>query len=290
MPFFRSLLFVPGNQPQMLEKALRFKPDAYVPDMEDSVPLGEKTKAREVIRNHLPALSASGVPVIPRINARDTGFAADDAAAVMGSNIYGISVGKVGTPEDVHWLDKIISDLEIKNKMTVGSTKLILWIESALGIVNCFDICSASARIDAVAFGGEDFTHDMGIERLEDDTNLAYARQRLCIAASASGTMALDTPYFQFRNEQGLIDNAMDSKRIGFKGKFAIHPSQVDPLNQVFSPSQQEIEHAERVVAAFEEAELGGRGSTSLDGRVIDVPVVKRARALLASIRGQDTS
>ena len=274
----------------MLDKALKFKPDAYIPDMEDSVPFGEKAIAREMIRNHLPALSASGVPVIPRINGRNTGFAIDDAAAVVGSNIYGISIGKVNTPEDVHWLDQILYDLEAKNGVAVGSTKLILWIESALGIVNCFEVCTACTRIDAVAFGGEDFTHDMGIQRLEDDSNVAYARQSLCIAARASNVLALDTPYFQFRNEQGLIDNASDSKRIGFKGKFAIHPSQVDPLNRVFSPSQQEVEQAERIVSAFEQAERSGRGSTSLDGKVIDVPVVKRARALLASInRGQYT-
>ena len=284
MPLLRSLLFVPGNQPKMLDKALRFKPDAYIPDMEDSVPVQEKDTAREVIKSHLHTLRASGVPIIPRINSRDTGLAIDDATAVVGTNIYGISIGKIGTPDDVHWLDQILSDLEAKNRMTVGSIKLILWIESALGIVNCFDICSASTRIDAVAFGGEDFTHDMGIERLENDSNVAYARHLLCIAARASNVQALDTPYFQFRNEQGLIESANDSKRIGFKGKFAIHPSQVDPLNRIFSPSQQEIEQAKRIVAAFEEAERSGRGSTSLDGKVIDVPVVKRARALLASV------
>lgn len=285
MPLYRSLLFIPGNQPKMLNKALGFKPDAYVPDMEDSVPLGEKAKAREIIKEHLNALNNSGIPVIPRVNARDSGFATDDLVAVFGPDIYGISVGKVNTPDDVHWIDHILSDLELSIGMTAGSVKLILWIETALGVINCFDICESSSRVEAVAFGGEDFTHDMGIERLEDDSNVAYARHVLCIAARASGVLALDTPYFQFRNEPGLIDNATDAKRIGFKGKFAIHPSQVDPLNRVFSPSQEELEYAQRVVAAFEEAERNGRGSTSLDGKVIDVPVVKRARDLLASVK-----
>lgn len=269
----------------MLNKALGFKPDAYVPDMEDSVPLGEKAKAREIIKEHLNGLHNSGIPVIPRVNARDSGFATDDLASVFGPDIYGISVGKVSTPDDVHWIDHILSDLELSIGMTVGSVKLILWIETALGVINCFDICKSSSRVEAVAFGGEDFTHDMGIERLEDDSNVAYARHVLCIAARASGVLALDTPYFQFRNEPGLIGNATDAKRIGFKGKFAIHPSQVDPLNRVFSPSQEELEYAQRVVAAFEEAERSGRGSTSLDGKVIDVPVVKRARDLLASVK-----
>lgn len=266
----------------MLTKALGFKPDAYVPDMEDSVPLAEKANARRVIKAHLKDLSATGVPVIPRVNARDTGLAIDDLTAVVNEDVYGISIGKIGTAEDVNWLCNVLSEQEKANNVIVGSTRLIPWIETARAVCNCFDICQASERIEAVAFGGEDFTHDMGIERLEDDSNVAYARNALCIAARAADVIALDTPYFQFRNEAGLVENARAAKHIGFKGKFAIHPSQVAPLNDVFSPSPEEIEYARRVLTAFEEAERKGRGSTSLEGKVIDVPVVKRARALLA--------
>ncbi|MDE0343740.1 MAG: aldolase/citrate lyase family protein, partial [Deltaproteobacteria bacterium] len=128
---------------------------------------------------------------------------------------------------------------------------------------------------------GEDFTHDMGIERLEDESEVAVARNLLCIAARAAEVQALDTPYFRFRDEEGLRGNCARAKQFGFKGKFAIHPAQIDAINQSFSPSRAEIDYARRVVAAFEEAERIGRGSTSLDGKVIDVPVVKRARALL---------
>ena len=155
------------------------------------------------------------------------------------------------------------------------------WIETAEAIVNLNAICRASERIVAVAFGGEDFTNDMGIERLADESQIAYARQALCITARAAHVLALDTPYFKLRDPDGLRLNCTHAKSIGFKGKFAIHPEQLDALNECFSPSPAEIAHAERVVAAFEEAERRGRGSTSLDGWVIDVPVVKRARALL---------
>lgn len=280
---YRSLLFIPGNQPKMLSKAMAFRPDAYIPDMEDSVPAGEKENARQVVKEHSKDLIATGIPVIPRVNARDTGLAIEDLKAVMSEGVHGISVGKIGTPDDVTWICDVLSGLERGNGITVGATQLILWIESALGIVNCYDICKASDRIEAVAFGGEDFTHDMEIERVEDDSNVAYARSALCIAARAANVVALDTPYFQFRNESGLIGNANASKRLGFKGKFAIHPAQVDPLNKVFSPSEEEVEHARRIVNAFEDAERKGRGSTSLDGKVIDVPVVKRARRILAT-------
>jgi len=275
-------LFVPGNKENMLEKALGFRPDAFIPDMEDSVPTAEKANARQVIRAFLPKLAAAGVPIIPRVNSLDTEWIEDDLAAVIGPSIYGISVGKVDVPEDIHTISDMIGALEKKAGVAVGTLKLIPWLESAKAIVHCYPICSASPRIVGVAFGGEDFTHDMGIERLEDESEVAYPRNVLCIAARAAGIAALDTPYFRFKDEDGLKANIAIAKQTGFKGKFAIHPAQIDAINAGFSPSQAEIEHAQRVVAAFEEAERQGRGSTSLDGKVIDVPVVKRARAVLA--------
>jgi citrate lyase subunit beta/citryl-CoA lyase len=169
--------------------------------------------------------------------------------------------------------------------LSVGTLKLLPWIETAEAIVNVSAICRASDRIVAVAFGGEDFTNDMGVERLEDESQISYARQALCVAARAAHVTALDTPYFKLRDSDGLRENSLRAKSIGFKGRFAIHPEQLDALNECFSPSAQEIAHAERVVAAYEEAESRGRASTSLDGWVIDVPVVKRARALLELAR-----
>jgi citrate lyase subunit beta/citryl-CoA lyase len=162
---------------------------------------------------------------------------------------------------------------------------LLPWIETAEAIVNVSSICRASERIVAAAFGGEDFANDLGIERLEDETQVAYARQALCVAARAAHVHALDTPYFKLRDPDGLRESSLRAKSIGFKGRFAIHPEQLAALDECFLPSAQEIAHAERVVAAYEEAEARGRASTSLDGWVIDVPVVKRARALLELAR-----
>jgi citrate lyase subunit beta/citryl-CoA lyase len=285
MTILRSLLFVPGNKTSMLEKALALKPDALVPDMEDSVPAAEKPNARATIREFLPRLAATGVPVIPRVNSRDTEWIEDDLAAVVGAAIYGISVGKVRTAGDVSAVARLIGALEKRAGLAPETVKLVPWIETAEAIVNCDAICKASERVVAVAFGGEDFTNDMGIERLEDESQVSYARQRLCVSARAAHVLALDTPYFKLRDLDGLRVNALAAKNIGFKGKFAIHPEQIGALNECFSPSPQEIAHAQRIVAAFEEAEGRGRGSTSLDGWVIDVPVVKRARALLELAR-----
>ena len=281
---FRSLLFVPGNKESMLRKAINFRPDALVPDMEDSVPDAEKANARNTIEAMLPDLAGTGIPVIPRVNALDTGWTADDLDAVIGPHIHGISIGKIHVPDDIHRLTLLLDGLEAQTGLEAGRIKLFLWLESARAMVHCYEICSASSRIEGVAFGGEDFTHDMGIERLEDESEVAVARNLLCIAARAAEVRALDTPYFRFRDEEGLRDNCAKARQYGFKGKFAIHPAQIEAINQSFSPSRAEIEYARRVVAAFEEAEQVGRGSTSLDGKVIDVPVVKRARALLDKV------
>ncbi len=281
MTVLRSLLFVPGNQPSMLTKAMGFTPDAFVPDLEDSVPADEKARAREVTASFLPQLAQVGPLVIPRVNALDSGLIEADLAAVVGPHIAGVSVGKIQTAEDIDRIVRLIAPLEERAGIPTGHVKLVPWIETAMAIVHAYAICTASSRIIGVAFGAEDFTHDMGIERSEDDSEVAYPRSVMCVAARAADVLALDTPYFRFRDPEGLQRNALASKKIGFKGKFAIHPAQIDLINATFSPSPAEIEHARRVVAAFEKAERAGRGSTSLDGKVIDVPVVKRARALL---------
>lgn len=278
----RSLLFIPGNQPTMLRKAMTFRPDVYVPDMEDSVPESEKTNARLAIADHLERLATPGPLVVPRVNALDTGIAEDDLAAVVGPRIHGVSIGKVRSVGDIQTLSALLSSLERKAGIADGQTMLIPWIETASAVVRCADICESSPRILGVAFGAEDYAHDMGIERTENEDEMTFARSMICTAARAAGVLALDTPYFGFRDDAGLRRNALRGKALGFKGKFAIHPAQIETIAEVFAPSEADIGHARRVIAAFEEAESMGRGSTSLDGQVIDVPVVKRARAILA--------
>lgn len=281
MTILRSLLFVPGNRPNMLEKALSTKPDVFVPDLEDSVPPEEKVNARRITAAFLPKLSTTGRLVMPRVNSLETGLLEEDMAAVVGSYVFGISVGKIESAEEILTISEVLEQLEKKAGLASGKLKLMPWIETARAVVNVYAICLSSPRVIAVAFGAEDFTNDMGIERTEDDSEIDYPRNVVCIAAKAADVTALDTPYFKFRDPEGLQQDAVGAKRRGFRGKFAIHPAQIDIINETFSPSTEEIDHARRVVAAFEQAERQGRGSTSLNGKVIDVPVVKRARALL---------
>lgn len=280
-PILRSLLFVPGNTPRMLDRALNLRPDAFVPDMEDSVPWDEKTNAREVTAAYIPQLARTGVPVIPRVNSLDTSLLEDDLQAVIGPHIYGVSVGKMDNPDILGEVVGIMQKIELKAGLPIGTTKLVPWIESAESIVKLHEICLSSPRIVAIALGAEDFTNDMEIERTDADAEIAYARSAIAIAARATGILALDTPFFAFRDPDALRENSRSSRGIGFRGRFAIHPAQIGILNEVFSPSEEEVNHAHRVIDAFEEAAAMGRGSTSLDGKVVDVPVVKRAQALL---------
>ena len=282
MQLLRSLLFVPGNRANMLDKAVGLRPDAVVPDMEDSVPTAEKENAREMIASFLPTLAEAGHQIIPRVNSLHTGLMEDDLAAVIGPHIAGVSVGKVGSANDVRQIADSVGRKEIAAGITFGATSLVLWVETASAIVNAFSICRASKRIIAIAFGGEDLTNDMAIPRTESEEEIAYPRSVVAVAARAAGVLALETPYFNYRDDEGLRRNSTASRNLGFRGRFAIHPSQIDGINASYLPSEQEIDHARRVVDAFTEAEVRASAATSLDGMVIDVPVVERARKVLA--------
>ena len=281
MDLFRSLLFIPGNQPKMLEKASHFLPDVYIPDLEDSVGDNDKTDARKIVSENIRLFKESDKLIIPRVNSLESGLFEDDIAALISKGINGVSVGKIYDAEDIVQIDKIISTYEENLNMQIGSLSLIPWIETASGILESKAILKSSVRIKAAAFGAEDFTNDMGIERQADNSEIQVAKNYLAIAARACGVTALDNPFFDFKNSSALVEDCINSKKMGYKGKFAIHPDQIDDINKSFSPSKSDIEHAKKVIQVFKEAIEQGRGSTSLNGYVIDVPVYKRAQNLI---------
>ena len=262
----------------MLDKATGLKPDAVVPDMEDSVPRGEKQNARSLVASYLRTLAEAGHRVIPRVNALNTGLMEDDLRAVIGPYVYGVSVGKVGSAAEVRRVADAIGRMEVEAGIPFGSVAVVPWVETARAVVHAHAICTASKRVTAVAFGGEDLTNDMGIQRTKSEREVEYPRRVAAVAARAAHVLALDTPYFNYRDTDGLKRNSVESRNLGFQGRFAIHPSQIETINAAYSPSAAEVEQARRVVAAFEEAERRGSAATSLDGMVIDVPVVERAR------------
>ncbi|SVD03857.1 uncharacterized protein METZ01_LOCUS356711, partial [marine metagenome] len=216
--------------------------------------------------------------------ALDTGLLEEDMEAAITPYTFGINVGKVDTIWHVKEVEKIVGAVEKRKGLENGQIKLVLFIESALAVVNAYGICASSDRIIAAALGAEDFTVDMGTERTEEGSEVLMPRAMVAMAARAAEILPLDIVYTNFRDEEGLRRDTQLGKSLGYKGKFAIHPAQVDPINELLSPLPDEIEYARKVVQAFEEAEANGRGSTSLDGKMIDVPIVKRARSLLAAV------
>ena len=281
-PILRSLLFVPGNAPRMLDRALNLRPDAFIPDMEDSVPWDEKANAREVVAAYAPQLAKTGVPVIPRVNSLDTGLLEGDLAAVIGPHIYGVSSRQDGQPRDTQR-----SRRPNPEARTEGRPAHRRYQARPLDRVRRVNR-QAGRHLplllpDSRARPGRGRLH----QRHGDRTHRQRRRDSLralrdCHSRSCIRAYSRWIPrFFAFRDPDALRENSLASRGIGFRGRFAIHPAQIEILNQVFSPSEDEINHARRVIEAFEEAAAVGRGSTSLDGKVVDVPVVKRAQALL---------
>ena len=282
MGLLRSVIFVPGNRPNMLERALDFAADVVMVDLEDSVPPAEKVNARGLAREWVPKLHRQGRRVMVRVNSLDSGLTHDDLAAVVGPDLGGISIGKAESVWQLGDADHIITALESTAGLEAGHVKLIPWIENARAAMSAGDIASASSRIVAVAFGAEDYTEDMGVQRTDTGEEVQFPRSLVAVAARAANVGSLDSPFVRFRDAEGLRQDAQVARQMGYTGKFAIHPDQIEIINQTFSPSPEEVEYAQQVVAAWDRAEAEGRGSVALDGRMIDVPVVRRAQNLLA--------
>lgn len=274
----------------MLDKAEKWVGvvDAVVPDLEDSVPSGEKATARDLVRGWVGKMAARRVEgsvgslLVPRVNAIGSGWLEEDMEAVVVKGVDAVSVGKVENGEEVKQLCELIDRAERRAGVTAGKIGLVPWIETARGIVHAAEICTASDRIVAVAFGADDFARDMEIARTPSGEECLHARSTIAIAARAARVAALDTPWTSFRDLLGLEAECRAVATLGFTGKFAIHPDSIHTINTTFSPTPADVAHANDIVAAYESAQAtNGRGSTSLDGIMIDNPVYQRAKALI---------
>ena len=282
MQLLRSLIFVPGNRPNMLERARTFSADIIMVDLEDSVPPSEKAHARDLAHDWVPTLADEGQKVVVRVNSLDTGLTREELAAVVGPGLCGISLGKVESPWDIKEAERMLAPLEARVGLKPGSVGIIPWIENARAVVKAHQIASSSPRIIAIAFGAEDYTNDMGVQRTDLGEEVYFPRATVAVAARAAKVASLDSPFVAFRDPEGLKKDAGLARQLGYTGKFAIHPSQLDIINETFSPLPEDVEYAHQVVEAWNQAESAGRGSLDLNGRMVDVPVVKRAQNLLA--------
>jgi citrate lyase subunit beta/citryl-CoA lyase len=266
----------------MLERAPRAEVDAIVVDLEDAVPASEKRAARVTFRVMLPKLAASGKPVFVRVNNVRGKLTRDDVMGVVRPGLAGVIHPKTESPQDLRDLDVLLREAEMKHKVRPGDIVTIPLIESPLAVLRCEQIATASDRVVALSLGGEDYTAALGAKRDAGGAALAYPRQVIATVASAYGMLAIDTPYADIKDERGLIAEAKVAQAIGLTGKYLIHPDQAAPVNAVFTPSRDEVAYAQRVVAAAAQAAKQRRGSVSLDGRMIDAPVVARAEQVIA--------
>ena len=282
MELYRSFIFVPGNRENMLERARSFKADVIMVDLEDSVPPGEKATARDMAKDWVPALQREGHRLMVRVNSLDTGLTRVELETLVSPELYGISLGKVESKWNIQDVDRMLRPIEQLAGVEPGSTKIVAWAETASALVDARDIAASSPRVIALAFGAEDFTNDMGIERSDAGDEVQVPRSLVPVAAKAANVASLDSPFVAFQDPGALRADAQKARQMGYTGKHAIHPSQIDIINEVFSPAPDEVAYARRIVEAWDKAQSEGRGSLAMDGRMVDVPVVKRAQNLLA--------
>jgi citrate lyase subunit beta / citryl-CoA lyase len=284
MPRARSFLYVPANRDKFLEKAIALPSDAFIFDLEDSVPAAEKENARAGVRAYAPRIADNRVWV--RLNGLDTEFAEADLDAVIGvEGLAGLFLPKVETRAEVLRWDSMIAALEDARGLTAGSVKLVLSIETALGVLNAYDMAVATPRAASLTFGGAqdgDLNTDLGCAWSIDGPEMLHARSHTLLAARAARfDTPLDGVFANVRDGAGFERDTALSRRLGYRGRKLIHPAQIEPCNRLYRPSEAELDYYARVLEAFEAAAKQGSASTTVDGRMIDVAMANAARRVL---------
>lgn len=275
------MLFLPGNTPNMLINGDTLGADTVIFDLEDAVSPDEKDAARILVRNALKYQNFSGCEVVVRINPTDTEFWKEDLDAVIPLKPDMIMPTKVSGGEMIREVSAYMGQVEERSGIEKGSVKILPLIETALGVEKAFEIASSDVRVAGLFLGGEDFTADMHCKRTKEGQEIFYARTRLVCAARAWGIEAYDTPFTDVEDMEGLRKDTEFAKSLGFAGKAVISPRHVDIVNEVFSPTEAEIEYAHDVMDAIEDGKRQGKGVISLRGKMIDAPIAKRAQQVL---------
>lgn len=281
MKLRRSMLFVPGNNPGMMSDAHIYGSDALMFDLEDSVTLREKDAARLLVFHALKTIHYGTCELVVRVNPLSTPYGRADIEAMVAAGAEVIRLPKTEIAQDISDTETAIEKAERKYGVPVGNTRMIAAIESASGVVNAFAIASASKRLVAIALGAEDYCANLRTSRSREGSELFYARSAIIVAARAAGIDAIDTVYSDVNDEEQLIRETQAIRQLGFDGKSVINPRQIKPVHRVFTPTQEEIHKAQRILAASREAETRGSGVVSLNGRMVDRPVVLRAERTL---------
>ncbi|HEQ3152895.1 TPA: citrate (pro-3S)-lyase subunit beta [Streptococcus pyogenes] len=277
----RTMMFVPGANAAMLRDAPLFGADSVMFDLEDSVSLKEKDTSRALVHFALKTFDYSSVETVVRVNGLDSCGALDIEAVVLaGVNV--IRLPKTETAQDIIDVEAVIERVERENSIEVGRTRMMAAIESAEGVLNARDIAKASKRLIGIALGAEDYVTNMKTRRYPDGQELFFARSMILHAARAAGIAAIDTVYSDVNNTEGFQNEVRMIKQLGFDGKSVINPRQIPLVNEIYTPTKKEIDHAKQVIWAIREAESKGSGVISLNGKMVDKPIVERAERVIA--------
>jgi citrate lyase subunit beta / citryl-CoA lyase len=276
----RTMLFIPGNNPGMIQNAGILGADTIILDLEDAVSLTEKDSARTLVKSAISSVHFYDSEVVVRINPLSTEYSEADIREIAMVKPHAFLVAKA-TEEDIVNVDNIIGEVERANGFEEGIIKIFPLIETAYGLENIYNIIKASTRVIGVLLGAEDLTADLGIVRTKVGEEIFYARSKVAAACKALKVDAIDTPFTDLEDTEGFIRDIEKAKSIGMTGKAAINPRQIDIIHGVFAPTIEEIDYANRVIDAQKEAELENKGVFSLDGKMVDAPIIARAINIL---------
>lgn len=277
----RALLYMPGDDRRKIEKATTLGVDCICMDMEDGVAMTRKVDARSVIAQAMKDLNFGRSERCIRINGIGSGLEAFDLVAALSAHPDSIVVPKIESAEHVKWVTERIESFELSSGRNIGGIRLLVGVETAKGILNLKEIAGSDKRLEAIIFGAEDYAASIGAKRTRDGTEVLYARQAVVTACAANDLQAIDMVFIDFRDDEGLRLEAGQGAGFGFSGKQIIHPNQVAIVQEAYTPSADAIEYATRIVESFETSQREGKGAYALDGKMIDLPLLKNAQKVL---------
>jgi citrate lyase beta subunit len=284
-PIRRSILFTPGDSLQKISKTLQFDADSVILDLEDAVTLNRKAEARQIVNQALTTLTFGQRERLIRINGPGTAHFRPDLEETVVCRPDGYVISKVEEPDHIQHVSEFLDEVEQKQGWVRGAVRLLALIETPLGVMNLADIAAVQGRLDALLFGGEDFTRSVGAKRSQERWELFYARSAIVTAAAAYNLQAIDTVFVSLHDDVALEEESRWARNLGFTGKMAIHPRQLEIINRVFSPSPEEISYAQELIAAYAAHQEVGIGVFELNGEMVDLPMIRSAERTLKQAR-----
>lgn len=287
MPVMRSVFYTPSNNEKMVGKAPEILCDVLTLDLEDSVPPAEKPKGRVMVQEYLKANREKQLApaLYVRVNNWETQMTNDDLEAIVHPGLDGVCLAKCGSADNVKRLDWKLEELEQRRGMKVGSVAIQLLIETAKGVMNAYPAASASPRVNSLIFGAVDFTKDMRVTLTSEGQEQLYARFHTAVAARAAGCVAIDCPFVEISDVEAFKKSTREGRQMGYEGRMLIHPSQIGPSHEIYTPSAADVEWAEGVKKVFEEEGIAkGSAAVSYKGKMVDTPVYENALQILRTM------